>query len=114
MLPKGMAVNPGLHPLYWEARSSYDNILAAWSRAAKPMPREFLLTDCGQIVGGGVFDPADGPHEMAWLNCMFAELHGWKVSVQLPDGLSRDEMAALVRGLILVTDEEGEARHEAI
>jgi hypothetical protein len=107
MVPNGTAVHEDLHSYYWEAQANYDKILAAWIKAGKPMPHEFLLiNNCDRIVGGGLFAPTNGSHEMAWLNCMFAEMHGWRVSVLPPDGLTDEELAALGQPAIVTVVEQ--------
>ena len=111
MVPSGMAVHENLHPYYWEARGNYEKVIASWRNAGKPMPRGFILTDKGdQVVGGGLFHPADGSHEMAWQNCMFAEMRGWRVSVELPEGLTKGELDALCPRVGALVEKDGGER----
>ena len=104
MVFRGMAVDEGLHEYYWEAYANFEKAVAVWAKSGKPMDRAFFLTNENkQVVGAGMFEPSDGPHEMTWLGCMFAEMRGWRTSMYLPAGTTIEEMGDAPLGTLVET-----------
>lgn len=85
LVPVGMQVQEPLHAHYWNGVKTFERVFAAWERRGKRCPRVFgLLDEHNKVVGYGAFLPTDGPAEVAWLDCMFAEMRGWKIALELP------------------------------
>ena len=83
-----MAVHTQLHAAYWDAYSSCQDAIAICRACGVPGPTAYVLVDADRHIRGfGHFEPQDGPHEMAWLSCMFIEMRSWRLALALPEGL---------------------------
>jgi hypothetical protein len=85
MVPVGMEVQEALHDHYWESLKIFEENFAAWEKRGELCPRIFgLVNKDYQIVGAGPMMSTDGPAELAWLDCMFVEMRGWRIALELP------------------------------
>jgi hypothetical protein len=86
-VPSGMLVNDKLHAAYWEAYSNCQQALESCQAGGLALPVNYILVDAEQLLRGyGSFDPQDGPHEMAWISCMFIEMRRWRLALAVPEG----------------------------
>jgi hypothetical protein len=88
MAYSGMTVHEELHAAYWDAYLNSQQAIAVCRACGVQLPTAYALVDINRCVKGhGRFEPHDGPHEMAWLSCMFIEMRRWRLGLALPEGI---------------------------
>lgn len=108
MVPSGTDVQEPLWEHYWISFDCFTKIAAAWERRGKKSPRTFGLLDINsEVQGTGMLLPTDGPAEMAWLDCLFAEMRRWKMGMEMPADIEQWEISSGGKVLALV-NKEGE------
>lgn len=106
MIPPGTDVQEPLHEHYWDSVDIFTKIIAAWERRGKKCPRAYGLLDINsEVKGTGVLLPTDGPAEMAWLDCLFAEMRRWKMGMEMPADIEQWEISSSGKLLAVVTQE---------
>ncbi len=80
LLLAGMPVAETMHAFYWRELATFTGMLIEAKRLGVTV-QKYMLVDCvsNKAVGGSYLDPRDGPHDFAWLSCLFAESFNYRM-----------------------------------
>ena len=88
-----MRVNEQLHSFYWREREIYSAMIAALGEIQARLTQFFLVRRDSTVAGGGILNRGDGPDDIAWLSCMFAEMLNCSLAFPVPAGVHTEKIA---------------------
>ena len=87
-IPRGMSVNPAMHEHYFAVEAHVRRVFEAHAAAGVAKPNVLVFIVPGRtVVGSSPLLDEDGPAEVAFLSCAFAELLGVNCALVLNDAL---------------------------
>lgn len=92
LIPNGTRVNEQLHSFYWKERETYSAMIAALAAIQARPAQFFLVRRNGTVAGGGFLNSGDGPDDIAWLSCMFAEMLNCNLAFPIPERIHSEDI----------------------